>query len=238
MKKILIGVLALFSASTFAQQSTHSSRNLFEGTRFGATGGLNYSRIKNAHNPSGARYTFQVGVLAEIPLTDDEQFFLQPEVVYYGAGESGKDKNVYLKEGQTLDQVGYNAQYVNNYISVPIQLKMFFSESETEFFALLGPRFNFLINQKVENGPASRPWYAIEGDGVNTGVNGKATGFNMAIAGGVGFSYKRQLEIVGKFDFGLFNVYKGLMKEPGIDPAINKPKKEHVLSVGINYIFD
>lgn len=222
--------MALLSVNVFAQDLSN--------TRFGATGGLNYSRVKNAHNPSGARYTFQVGALAEIPLTDDEQFFLQPEIVYYGAGETGNDKDVYLKAGYTKEQAGYDATYVNDYISVPIYLKAFFSENESEFFGLVGPRFNFLVNQKVEKAPIDKPWYAIDATAEYPNVNGKASGFNMAIGVGLGFSYKRQLEIVGKFDFGLMNVYKGLMSEPGTDEAINKSKKEHVFSIGINYIFD
>lgn len=218
MKKILIGALALLSISVYSQD--------FSNTRFGVTGGLNYSRVRNAHNPSGPRYTFQAGALAEIPISKDEQFYLQPEVTYYGAGETGKDKNVKGREG-------YDAVYANSYISVPVYLKAFFSESKSEFFGLFGPRFNFLINQKVEN--SANPEYTIDGVGE---VNGKASGFNVALSAGVGYSYKRQLEISAKYDFGLLNTYKGLMKEGGVDPAISKSKKEHVVSIGINYIFN
>jgi hypothetical protein len=45
-----------------------------ENTRFGVTAGLNYSRVSNAHNPSGPRYTFQGGALALIPVGKANQF--------------------------------------------------------------------------------------------------------------------------------------------------------------------
>jgi hypothetical protein len=99
----------------------------FGSTRFGVTVGGNYSRVKNAHNPSGPRYTVQAGVLALIPIGSANQFFIQPEVVYFGAGETGKDKDA-------KNYPGYDAVYANNYLSVPISFKGYFSESESEFF--------------------------------------------------------------------------------------------------------
>jgi hypothetical protein len=114
-----------------------------ENTRFGVTAGLNYSRVSNAHNPSGPRYTFQGGALALIPVGKANQFYIQPEVLYYGAGETGKDKDV-----KNVD--GYDAVYANNYLSVPLYFKGYFSESESEFFGLIGPRFNFLLSQNVK----------------------------------------------------------------------------------------
>ncbi|PIE50375.1 MAG: hypothetical protein CSA38_03610 [Flavobacteriales bacterium] len=217
MKKIIVGAMILLSVSMSAQ--------FLSNVRFGGVAGLNYSRVKNAHNPSGPRYTFQAGVLAEIPITSDDQFYLQPELVYYGAGETGKDPDA-------KNFPGYDALYANNYISVPIYLKAFFSERKSEFFGLIGPRFNILINQNVKN-PA-KDGYTIDGAG---NIDGKASGFNMAIGAGVGYSYKRKLELTIRGDFGLLNAYKGLLNE-GDTPELNKSAKEHVISVGVNYIFD
>lgn len=225
MKKIIFGALLLASIGVSAQLD-------FRSTRFGITGGYNYSRVQNAHNPSGARHTMQGGFLALIPFDRGyDQFFLQSEVVYYGSGETGKDKDA-------KGRVGYDAKYYNNYISVPIYFKAYLSEAESEFFAMAGPRFSFLINQKVEN--PGKPHYTIEGVDYPTigNVNGKAKGFNLAIGGGVGFSYKRKLEISGRYDAGLSNTYPGLMSEPGSDPNITKKKSQQVASIVLNYIFD
>lgn len=222
MKKLFLTALVLISGISFAQIDLGS-------TRYGVTGGLNYSRVRNAHNPSGPRYTFQAGALALIPIGSDDQFYLQPEITYYSAGETGKDKDA-------KGQKGYDAVYANNYISVPIYFKGYFSEAESEFFGMVGPRFNFLINQKVKN--PSRDYYNIDGDPKYPNVNGKASPFAFAIGVGLGYSYKRTLELTLRGDIGVTNVYKNLMAEPGFDPAIQKAKKEHVISLGLSYIFE
>jgi hypothetical protein len=107
----------------------------FSSTRFGLIAGPTYSRIQNAHNPSSSRISFYGGALAIIPIGGDDMFYLQPQVEYLSAGKKG--------DGETV--------YANNYLSVPVYFKAYFSEAESEFFRQLGPRFGFLLSQKVEN---------------------------------------------------------------------------------------
>lgn len=214
MKKILLTSALALSTLSFAQID-------FSSTRFGVTGGLNYSRVKNAHNPSGPRYAFQGGVLALIPIGKANQFYLQPEVLYYGAGETGKDKD--LKGVK-----GYDALYANNYLSVPVFFKGYFSEAESEFFGMAGPRFNFLIGQTVKD--EAREAYKKD-------TQGKANSFNFGIGIGIGYSYKRQLEVALKYDLGLSDTYPDL-NESKLDPNSAKKKSEQVLSLSLSYIFN
>lgn len=214
MKKLLLTSALALSTLSFAQID-------FSSTRFGVTGGLNYSRVKNAHNPSGARYAFQGGVLALIPIGKANQFYLQPEVLYYGAGETGKDKD--LKGVK-----GYDALYANNYLSVPVFFKGYFSEAESEFFGMAGPRFNFLIDQTVKD--EAREAYKKD-------TQGKANSFNFGIGLGIGYSYKRQLEVALKYDLGLSDTYPDL-NESKLDPNSAKKKSEQVLSLSLSYIFN
>ncbi|WP_415328614.1 porin family protein [Chryseobacterium sp. MMS23-Vi53] len=228
MKKILLASALALSTMSFAQID-------FSSTRFGITAGGNYSRVKNAHNPSGPRYTFQGGVLALIPVGKENQFFLQPEVLYYGAGETGKDK-----DAKSMD--GYNAVYANSYISVPINFKGYFSEDESEFFGMVGPRFNFLISQKTTGAPATRPYYDqnVSYTDPTTGkeISGKAAGFNFGVGVGVGYSYKRQLEIALGYDFGISNTYPKLIESYTKSADTEKSKSEQVLSLKLSYIFE
>lgn len=69
MKKLLFTSALALSTLSFAQID-------FNNTRFGVTAGLNRSGVSNAHRPSGARYTFQAGGLALIPIGTANQFFL------------------------------------------------------------------------------------------------------------------------------------------------------------------
>lgn len=221
MKKLLLASALTLSALSFAQVQWNN-------TRFGLTAGLNYSRVANAHNPSGPRFTFQGGALALIPVGKANQFFIQPEVLYYGAGETGKDKDAKGKDG-------YDAVYANNYLSVPLYFKGYFSEAESEFFGLIGPRFNFLVSQDVKNVPISRPYYDPDvTDPTQPGVDGKAKSFNWGLGLGVGYSYKRQLEVALKYDLGLSDTYPGLAKEKG---GSDKKKSEQVIALTLSYIF-
>lgn len=218
MKKKLFLTSALCAATMLSAQI--DLRN----TRFGLTGGATYSRITNAHNPSGPIFSGFGGVLALIPVDNNDQFYLQPGVEYLGAGETGKDKDA-------KGSPGYDAVYANHYLSVPVYFKGYFSEAESEFFAMAGPKFNFLMSQTIKDAPQR---YTEEGEGE---VNGKASSFNFAVGLGFGFSFRRQLEVTARYDLGLSNTYKGLMSENGSDPNIAKKKTEQVFSLGLSYIF-
>ncbi len=221
MKKILFASLVFSSLFSQAQIDLRS-------TEFGVVAGGTYSRVRNAHNPSGPRISVLGGVTAQAPIGIAEQYYLQMEVLYFGAGETGKAKDA-------KGSKGYDAVYGNNYLSVPFNFKAYFSEAESEFFGLIGPRFNFLINQKIKN--PSRPVYTEEGDPDHPGFNGKANAFNFGLGAGVGFSYRRQLEIAFKFDIGLSNAYPNMTEAWTSDPDTQKKKSEQVLSLGLTYFF-
>lgn len=216
MKKILLSSLFLLSFFSQAQIDLRS-------TEFGAVAGGTYSRVRNAHNPSGARYSVLAGFVAQAPIGTAEQFYLEAEVLYFGAGESGRAKDA-------KGRPGYDAVYANNYLSIPLNFKAYFSEAESEFFGLAGPRFNFLMNQTVKN--ASKPEYEKDS-------YGKANSFNLGIGAGIGYSYKRQLELALKFDIGLSNAYPDLKNSPseiGL-AGTQKKKSEQVVSLGLTYFF-
>ncbi|MCD9854759.1 PorT family protein [Epilithonimonas sp. JDS] len=218
MKKILFASLIFSSLLSQAQID-------FRSTEFGAVVGGTYSRVRNAHNPSGARISVLGGFVAQVPIGAGEQYYLQAEALYFGAGEGGDKKYEDAKGWE-------HAVYANNYLSVPVNFKAYFSEAESEFFGLIGPRFNFLIDQKVKN-PAKESY--------KTETYGKANSFNLGLGAGVGFSYKRQLELALKYDIGLSNAYPDLKNSPEeiatLDANVAKKKSEQVISLGLTYFF-
>lgn len=185
----------------------------FSSTRFGVLAGPTYSRVQNAHNPSSSRVNFFAGVFALVPIGSDDMFYLQPEIEYLGAGENGQS----------------DVKYGSNYISVPLYFKAYFSEAESEFFGQLGPRFGFLISQSVKN--PSKTIYQVD-------QYGKAASFDFAVSGALGFSFKRKLEVFARFDYGITDNLPDLKGREPFDPFSSKPKKQHVVSAGISYIFD
>ena len=205
-KKIALSLSVFASFFSFAQID-------FSSTRFGLTAGPTYSRVQKARNPSSARVSFYGGFLALVPIGGDDMFYLQPEIEYLGAGENGQN----------------SAVYASNYISVPIYFKTYFSEAESEFFGILGPRFGFAINQTIKN--PSKAIYAAD-------QYGKTAAFDFALSGGLGFSFKRKLEIFTRFDYGITDNLPDLKGKEPFDASSFKTKKQHVLSAGISYIFD
>lgn len=203
MKKFLLGAAMLVSTLASAQFSLQLSE-----TRFGLIGGLTRSGVRNAHNPSSTRTSFFAGGLALTPLDYDNQFFIQTQVEYMEAGETGG-----------------NAVYANNYLTVPVYFKAYFSEAESEFFGFLGPRFGFLLNQTEKNPPIEA--YKKENQG-------RVSKFDFAVSGGVGFSYKRKWEISGRYDWGFSDTLPDLVATG----SEGKKKQQHVVSAGISYIFD
>ena len=214
IKKLLLASTLCLSTFGFSQVD-------FSSTRYGLIlGGVN-SRVQNAHNPSSSRISFYGSAFALVPVGSDDMFYIQPQVEYLSAGENG----------------GSNTTYASNYLSIPVYFKAYFSEAESEFFAQLGPRFGFLLNQNIKNAPL------ISYNGQNLpiyepGYFGKAAGFDFAISAGLGFSYKRKWEFTGRFDFGVSNNLPDLVGKEPKDGASNLTKRQHVLSAGISYIFD
>ncbi|KFC21904.1 porin family protein [Epilithonimonas lactis] len=224
MKKILFASLVFSSLLSQAQIDLRS-------TEFGIVAGGTYSRVRNAHNPSGPRFSVLGGVTAQVPMGTGEQFYIQAEALYFGAGETGKAKDA-------KGSPSYNGVYANNYLSVPFNFKAYFSEAESEFYGLIGPRFNFLLSQKVKNVPVGREYY--DPNVINPeypDINGKANSFNFGIGAGIGYSYKRQLEIAFKYDIGLSNTYPNLVEAWTMDPDAQKKKSEQVISLGLTYFF-
>lgn len=207
LKKIILAYSLCHSALAFSQIDLSS-------TRYGLIAGPAYSRIQNAHNPSSARTSFYGGAFALIPVGSDDMFYLQPQVEYLSAGEKGGSSS---------------AVYASNYLSVPVYFKAYFSEAESEFFAQLGPRFGFLLDQNITS--SSKPIYTEE-------QYGKSARFDFAVSGGLGFSYQRKWEFTARFDFGVSNTLPDLVGKEPFDSATNRPKRQHVLSAGISYIFD
>ena len=86
MKNKLFVVSALCAATLFSAQI--DLRN----TRFGITGGGTYSRVSNAHNPSGPIYSGFGGVLALIPVDKTISFISSRELNIWEPAKQEKIK--------------------------------------------------------------------------------------------------------------------------------------------------
>lgn len=204
MKNKFLWSFILISSLSFAQKTSNF--------RFGITASGNYSGVRGVHNPSQQKIGFNIGVVGIIPLDNSDQFYFQPQIEYVNAGEKGDN----------------STKYTNNYINIPLLVKAYFSEAESEFFGILGPRIGFLVNQKIVD--PSEPRYYID-------QLGKANSLDLALVGGLGYSYKRKHEVSLKIDVGLSDVYKGL-DDSGVDPQAAAKNTQNIITLGYTYFFD
>ena len=171
MKKFILAFAIILSTAGYSQVT------------FGAKAGLNITNQKNIHGDSGSRYGFHVGGFATIPVSSDNQFFVQPELLYSQQGE----KN----EGTNISEV-----YQLDYLNVPVLFKPYFSEQDTEFYGLLGPQFGFLVSEKVKNQ-------------ADTGyVDDEYSAFDLGALAGLGFSYLRTWEFEVRYLYGFTDSVK------------------------------
>lgn len=218
MKKIVL-IIAIFLCNFLNAQIE------FSNTRFGVIAGPNISAVTNAHNPSSRRTAFMAGMFAEVPIDfyrcrcEYNQLFIQAELLYVASGENGSKYDEKRK-------------YHADYLSIPIFLKGYLTKTANSFYGYGGPRFGFLVNQNVVNPPGDRPYYA--------GEEGKAATFDFALAGGIGYSFNRKLEVSLRYELGLSNAYPDLDidYEVSNDPEALKRKSQQIVSFGISYTFD
>lgn len=193
----------------------------FRKTVIGMVAGPNYSQIQHAHNPSKPRVSFYMGVFARIPLgilcsCETPKFYLQPQLEYVQTGEAG------LKT--TL--------YANNYLSIPIFLKTYPIKYNDRnfFFVQFGPRFSYLVGQRVVDPPRGRP-YAISKDG-------KANNFDVSatIASGISFG-ERNHELLLRYDYSFTDAYPNLNEYAATgDPNAQLRKVQHIVSLAYSVV--
>ena len=112
-KSILIIALVLFGATTMSAQ---------EAWNFGIKGGVNFANFTgDDFSSDNSRTSFNVGLLAEIPLAD--RFSIQPEVLY-----SGQGYEIYENDQANFLDVDDNVEYQLDYVSVPVLAKIYLVE--------------------------------------------------------------------------------------------------------------
>lgn len=174
--------------------------------RFGVRGTLQNTSISEIHINSNNRYAGSIGVLAQIPLDVYNRFYIQPEISYSLQGE--KDK---------FDMYGHktNAKFFQNYINIPIYFRAYLSESESEFFAEVGPQLGILISQKDKDLEKKR-----------YGSNPK--NLDTSISVGLGYSIVRKSEIFVRYNYGFMDIYDKFYQK----------QNTSVIALGFAYIFD
>lgn len=182
----------------------------FSQVRFGIRGSAGITNITNVHKESKSRTGYQIGVTALIPILNNDILYFEPEINYSAQGEFYVPKKLY--PGAAKQKI------FMDYINIPLNAKLYFSDDDNELFAVLGPYIGFKVGDKIEK--IDKP---TEID------NYKYSSFDMGATIGFGYSFNRSLEISVRYYYGFVDQVK--------NDAADKNNSTSNLNFGINYIF-
>jgi len=161
-----------------------------ESPLFGVKGGLNFSNFKgdgiNSYNDPHGRTSFNLGLLAEIPVSD--KFSIQPEVLYSGQGYDIADRN-------DANDIEYQLDYIN----VPVLAKYYLTDGLS---LEAGPQVGFLVNSEIDYNPSST--------NDNNSISLDKDQFNKVdLSVGLGASYKFRggFFLDARYNLGLSDIY-------------------------------
>tara|TARA_R110002020_G_scaffold42212_8_gene123969 strand:- start:1467 stop:2066 length:600 start_codon:yes stop_codon:yes gene_type:complete len=182
MKKLIV-LAGIFILGTGAMQAQ-------EFIQFGAKGGVNFSTITGDDFDSpDSRTSFNVGLLAEIPVSD--RFSVQPEVLYSGQGFDAAR----FDQDNAFDN-DENIEYQLDYIQVPVLAKIYLVEGLS---AQVGPSFNFKVNEEIDSQPND--------DAGDIDLD-SAKDFEFGGAAGLEYKFNNGFLIQGRYTYGFSETFE------------------------------
>ena len=201
---VLLIIIALFGITVMSAQ---------EHVMFGAKGGATFSGDGlNAFNDPNARISFNLGLLAEIPLS--YKFSVQPEVLY---SVQGYDIAVRNNAGVI--------EYQLDYINIPVLAKFYVIER----LALeAGPQVGFLVNSEIDKNPSS----TNSGDISLSEDQFNKVDFSAAL--GASYKFRGGFFVNGRYNIGLTDIYDESFSNNVFSGA---DAKHSVVQAGVGFIF-
>ncbi|MCX7550448.1 porin family protein [Xanthomarina sp. F2636L] len=207
----LITGIFLFSTNIMVAQADSKT------IQFGVKGGVNSTTISgDDFNDVKSRTSFNVGVLAEIPITD--RLSLQPEVMYSGQGFDVKE----IDQDNIFD-TNENIEYQLDYIQVPLLLKAYLVKGLS---IEAGPQFGFKIHEELDFQPNS--------DGGDIEINEEDSyvkDFDTGIVLGAAYKFDNGFFVNGRYNLGLTNIFEDNTIFENVDA------KHAVWQFGIGFMF-
>ncbi len=145
--------------------------------RMGAKGGLNFSTFVGDVEDAKMLTSFHVGLVAEIPIS--ENFYFGPEILYSSQGASFSDGE-------------FDGSIKLDYIQIPLMAKYYVFEG---FSLEAGPQIGFLTSSEIE----------FEGVGVDG--KDLFSGFDYGVNFGLGYKLPGGIFFQGRYNLGLANVF-------------------------------
>ncbi|MDO7876817.1 porin family protein [Hymenobacter sp. ASUV-10] len=195
MKKVLLslGLLAGISATAQAQATF--------GVKAGAT--LTNFMGDDVSDDSDNKVGFLVGAVANFAVND--MFSIQPEVLFSQKGAQGKESGETVKLNQ-------------NYVDVPVMVKVNTGDNGSGLFFELGPQFGLLVSSKAEDTDTKEAF--------NT--------FDFGYAAGLGYQLESGLNFGLRYNGGITNVYKEV---DVLGTSVQAKARNSAFQLSVGYMF-
>jgi len=181
--------------------------------QLGAKLGAGLSNYKNIHADSQSRIAIQGGLVAKYQLEmgyyRNYRNYIQGELLYSTIGEENGPHKINV-----------------NYLSIPLMYQHYLSDSDNDFFLEVGPQFQFVIFDRIDQFPSpneNMPWLGSDNNILNK--------FDVAINGGIGFSYQRRFEIGLRYSWGLMDSWDFKYKDNGFN-------RTSLVTLSLTYLLD
>ncbi len=190
--------------------------------KYGVTGSVHNGSIAGIHGVSKSQFGGSIGAFADFSLVtndiyDSAWLYFTPQVEMYTIGEKGdwdEDKSGYQK-------------YNNIYLAVPLYIKYFIKNHgyKGDLYIMAGPKLEFLVSDKQEEGDAVSKATAAGRDPKYFGLDQKIDSFGYGVSVKVGAKVDQKIEVFIRFDRGLSKVY----------PDYRDATYNRFLAVGLSY---
>ncbi len=212
MKKLIV----IYSLLVFGSMNAQA-------IKYGVTGGLHKGSIAGIHGDSKGNFGGSLGIFADFSIVpndiyDSAWLYLTPQLELYTIGEKA-----------SWDETGKDQQKYNNvYVGVPVYFKYFMRNNgyKGDIYFMLGPKFEFLVSEKIEEGSAVNKAISQGRDPAKFGLGQKADSFGYGISAKVGVKVDNSLDVFIRFDRGLSKIYPDYTAHPTYN---------RYLAVGISY---
>ena len=212
MKKLIL-ITGLFIFSTTLLHAQADSKAI----QLGVKGGVNSTKITGDDiDDVKSRTSFNVGLLAEIPIT--QRLSLQPEVMYSGQGFDVEE----IDQDNMFD-TDENIEYQLDYIQVPLLLKAYLVKGLS---IEAGPQFGFKIHEELDFQPNN--------DGGDIEINeddSYVKDFDTGLVLGAGYKFDNGFFVNGRYNMGLTNIFEDNTIFENVDA------KNAVWQFGIGFMF-
>lgn len=172
--------------------------------KYGVTGSIHKSSMPGIHGVGKPAWGGNVGVFADFSLVtndiyDSAWLYFTPQLEVYTMGEKG-DWNE--------DKVDYQ-KYSNIYVGVPLYIKYYLKSHgyKGDIYFMLGPKFEFLVSEKAEEGNAALEASMYGYDPAKFGLGQKMNKLSYGLSVKVGAKVNDKLEAFIRFDRGFAKIY-------------------------------